>query len=153
MEKVLVSACFLGKRVRYNAEVSHLSDTIFKKWQQEGRLISICPEVAGGLPTPRAPAEIDQSTGKVFNIDGDDNTNAFTAGAKKALSLCQRYNIHYALLKESSPSCGSALIYDGSFSQRKISGEGITTKLLREHGIKVFSERTIGELEKCLDVD
>lgn len=150
MEKILVSACFLGERVRYNAEVSCLSDAIFNKWHQEGRLVSICPEVAGGLSIPRAPAEIEQSSGKVFTKDGVDKTDAFMNGANKALLLCQRYNLKYALLKESSPSCGSKLIYDGHFAERKISGQGITTKLLQEHGIKVFSERTILELEKCL---
>ena len=150
MEKILVSACLLGERVRYNAEVISLSDEIFNEWHQEGRLVSICPEVTGGLSIPRAPAEIEQSSGKVFTKDGDDKTDAFMIGANKALLLCQRYNIQYALLKESSPSCGSKLIYDGHFAEKKISGQGITTKLLREYGIKVFSEKNIAELEKLL---
>ncbi|NQY64228.1 MAG: DUF523 domain-containing protein [Alteromonadaceae bacterium] len=150
MEKILVSACLLGERVRYNAEVISLSDEIFNEWHQEGRLVSICPEVTGGLSIPRAPAEIEQSSGKVFTKDGDDKTDAFMIGANKALLLCQRYNIKYALLKESSPSCGSKLIYDGHFAEKKISGQGITTKLLREYGIKVFSEKNIAELEKLL---
>ena len=151
IDKILISACFLGERVRYNGEVKPLLSVLVQKWQKQGRLMAICPEVISGLPVPRAPAEIEQSTKKVLTIESVDVTEQFDKGAELALRLCQRHNIRLALLKESSPSCGSSNIYDGTFSQQKIIGEGVTTKLLRENGIKVFSEGTIKELAVQID--
>jgi Uncharacterized conserved protein len=116
---------------------------LLQQWQEQGRLFSICPEVTSGLPVPRPPAEIDPTTKQVITIESIDVTKQFNQGAKLALSVCQQYNIQLALLKESSPSCGSNTIYDGTFRQQKIIGEGITTKLLREHGIRVFCEDSI----------
>lgn len=150
-DKILVSACFLGERVRYNGIVKPLANQLLQQWQQQGRLFSICPEVSSGLPVPRSPAEINQITKQVITIDAVDVTKQFDHGAKQALLLCQRHNIKLALLKESSPSCGSNTIYDGKFSQQKITGEGVTTKLLREHGIKVFCENSIEQLAKRIN--
>lgn len=144
--KILVSACFLGERVRYNGKVQRLTSELLQKWREQGRLVSICPEVISGLSVPRPPAEINPKTNKVITKEYVDVTQEFNYGAQQALLLCQQHNIEFALLKESSPSCGSNTIYDGSFSQKKIAGEGITVKLLRQHGIKVFSENTIGAL-------
>ena len=149
MEKILVSGCFLGEKVRYDAKLVPLTNTIFKDWQSEGRLVSICPEVAGGLPIPRESAEIIAT--KVITTNGVDVTDAFTTGAQRALAICLKKNIHFALLKESSPSCGSSNIYDGSFTHNKIIGQGITTALLRRHGIEVFSEDNILLLEQRLN--
>lgn len=152
--KILISACFLGERVRYNGIVKPLVSKLLQQWQQQGRLFSICPEVISGLPVPRSPAEINQITKQVITIDSVDVTKQFTYGAMQALLLCRLHNIKFALLKESSPSCGSNTIYDGKFNQKKISGEGVTTKLLREHGIKVFCENTIEVLaERINDSD
>ncbi len=151
IEKILISACFLGERVRYNGEVKPLVSGLLQEWQKQGRLMSICPEVISGLPVPRPPAEIDPITKKVITIESVDVTEQFDKGAELALRLCQRHNIRLALLKESSPSCGSNSIYDGTFSQQKIIGEGVTTKLLRDNGIKVFSEATIKELAEQID--
>lgn len=144
--KILISGCFLGQRVRYNGEIKPLINELLTLWQQQARLISICPEVISGLPVPRPPAEIDLISGKVITVEGDDVTDKFNRGAQQALTLCQQHNIKFALLKESSPSCGSNTIYDGSFSQQKIIGEGVTTRLLRQHGIKVYSEDSIEAL-------
>ena len=168
MNKILVSACFLGERVRYNAEIKTFSHPLLKRWQKEGRLVMLCPEVAGGLPTPRPPAEIQQSAiqsdsiqqsnsqgnvnaGEVITINGCNVTQAFVSGAKHALEVCQHQQIQFALLKESSPSCGSAQIYDGTFSGKKMAGQGITTKLLQQYGIQVFSEKTIEALAVLID--
>jgi uncharacterized protein YbbK (DUF523 family) len=151
IDKILISACFLGERVRYNGEVKPLVSVLLQEWQKQGRLISICPEVISGLPVPRPPAEIDPITKKVLTIESVDVTEQFDNGAELALRLCQRHNIRLALLKESSPSCGSNSIYDGTFSQQKVIGEGVTTKLLRDNGIKVFSEVSIKELAAQVD--
>jgi len=163
MNKILVSACFLGERVRYNAEIKTLLHPLLKRWQKQGRLVTLCPEVAGGLPTPRPPAEIQQiaiqhskkqgnvKAGEVITMNGSNVTQAFVAGAQRALEVCQRQQIQFALLKESSPSCGSAQIYDGTFSGKKMAGQGITTQLLQQHGIQVFSEKTIEALALLLD--
>ena len=149
--KILISACFLGERVRYNAIAKPLASKLLQQWQQQGRLFSICPEVISGLAVPRPPAEINPATKQVITIESIDVTKQFTNGAKQALLLCQQHNIQFALLKESSPSCGSNTIYDGTFRQQKIIGEGVTTKLLREHGIKVFCENSIEELAEQID--
>ena len=150
MNKILVSACFIGQKVRYDGSSQMLDHPVFQQWQQENRLCSICPEVAGGLSIPRAPAEINSQNQRVINNQGIDVSNAFTSGAQQALTLCQQQNIKFALLKESSPSCGSSTIYDGTFSKRKISGMGITAKLLTAHGIEVFSEKNFEQLVKAV---
>lgn len=150
MEKILISRCLLGEPVRYDAKSKGLNHQIIRHWQQQRRLVPICPEVIGGLPTPRPPAELNQRLNKVLTESGDDKTAEFTSGANQALALCQKHQIKYALLKERSPSCGSTFIYDGSFKQQLISGQGITTALLREHGVAVYSEETIEQLINVL---
>jgi len=152
IEKILISACFLGERVRYNGIVQRLSSQLLQQWKTQGRLVAICPEVISGLPVPRPPAEINQSTKKVMTIESVDVTEHFTQGAQQALLLCQQHNIKFAILKESSPSCGSSTIYDGTFSQKKINGEGMTTTLLREHGIQVFCENSIENLAVLINI-
>jgi len=149
VEKILISACFLGNPVRYDgssldvaAKAGLESQVIIDVWQREGRLISICPEVAGGLSTPRPPAEIQlsESGSCVLTEAGDDVTESFIRGADLAVRLCQQYNVKMAVLTESSPSCGSSNIYNGEFEGLKISGEGVTTAALRQHRIEVFSQ-------------
>lgn len=145
----MVSACFLGAKVRYDGGDNQLTHQLIQDWQKESRLIGFCPEVSGGLVTPRPAAEILYND-VVLTQGGENVSQAFIEGAKAALQLCQRKKIKYALMKESSPSCGSTTIYDGSFNQQKIFGEGVTVALLRENGIKVFSEFTIDLLAKEL---
>ncbi|MBA6340725.1 DUF523 domain-containing protein [Colwellia sp. MB02u-10] len=148
MEKILISSCLLGNKVRYDGGDNLLTHTTLIRWKEEQRLVVICPELAGGLTTPRAPAEIRIIGEKIIvkTIIGHDVTRAFEQGANQALLLCQKHNIRYALLKESSPSCGSSSIYNGQFNQQKIPGQGITTTILRANGIKVFSEKNLAEL-------
>lgn len=141
LAKILISRCFLGEKVKYNGEDNQLNLAIIKQWQAENRLVPVCPEVAGGLTIPRPPAEIVNQ--RVINSNGDDVSQAFYTGASIALRLCQQHGIRFALLKESSPSCGSSSVYDGSFTGRKIAGQGLTTQLLGQHGIVVYSEKTI----------
>ena len=151
--KILISACLLGEAVRYDGGscaqcLDDVSKQRIQKWQAQGLLLPLCPEVAGGLPVPRPAAEIQGSY--VKTQAGEDVSVEFERGAKQALNLCLQHDIRIALLKQGSPSCGNSLINDGSFSKTKIHGQGITAKLLSEHGIQVFNEHEISELAKLL---
>lgn len=152
MEKVLVSRCLLGHRVRYDGGASGPFD-LLEQWIEEGRVVPLCPEVAGGLPTPRAAAEIPggqggevlDGTAAVITTDGEDVSAQFLEGARRALELVQKHGIRVAVLKANSPSCGNLLTYDGTFSGVKVSGEGVTAALLKRHGVRVFSELELVE--------
>jgi uncharacterized protein YbbK (DUF523 family) len=148
MERILVSACLLGQPVRYDGRSKRRDDEILRRWRDEGRLVSCCPEIAGGLPVPRPPAEIIArgDAAEVRTQDGTDVTGFFSRGAEDTLAVAQRHGIRIAVLKEGSPSCGSSRIYDGTFSGRSVPGAGLTTALLGRHGIRVFSEN---ELDKA----
>lgn len=159
MDKILISSCLLGEPVRYDGSGKALTDPRLKLWQQQHRLVPICPEMAGGLPCPRPPAEIAQARGdQVINHripvllqDHTDVSQAFVRGAQKALALCQRQQLRFALLKARSPSCGIRGGYDGSFSGRVVEdGIGVTAALLEQHGIRVFNELELTELEQAL---
>lgn len=136
--KILVSACLLGQKVRYDGRDARPEADLLARLQAEGRVVTLCPEVAAGLPIPRPPAEI--RDGRVVEADGTDRTDIYDKGARLALELCRKHGISVAILKENSPSCGSRTVYDGSFSGALIPGSGRTTRLLRLNGIQVFSE-------------
>ena len=142
--KLLVSACLLGERVRYDGQAQALELAQLRIWMQQGLIIGCCPEVAGGLPVPRPAAER-QPDGAICTADGEDVTAAFTRGAEAALALCLRHDVRCALLKERSPSCGSQHIYSGRFDGTLVAGEGLTAALLRQHGIRVFSALQVPE--------
>lgn len=158
MEKILVSACLLGQPVRYDARGAAVDSDLLDGWVHEGRVVSICPEMAGGLPAPRPPAEIVGGGGDevlnglatIHSQSGEDFTEPFLAGARKALALAQANRIRIAILKERSPSCGSSIRYDGTFSGTRIPGMGATTALLRRNGIAVYSENELGEAARHL---
>jgi len=158
LNKVLISACLLGKRVRYDGRIKPIADTILQQWLAQGRLVSICPEVDAGMSIPRAPAEITAGDGQgvwagtaqVLVEDGGDVSASFKKGAQLALSLCQQHAIKIAVLTEGSPSCGSSTIYDGSFSRQKMAGVGVTVALLQQHGIEVFSQYQLQEADRAL---
>jgi len=138
VERILVSSCLLGARVRYNGRAKTSDSEILARWRAEGRLVPFCPEVAGGLPVPRPAAEI---VGELVRTrDGQDVTGHFTRGARLALETAKENGVRMAILKEGSPSCGSHRIADGTFTKRQTPGTGLTTRLLSRHGIKVFSE-------------
>ena len=157
IEKILISTCLLGEPVRYDGRSVPVDHYLIRGWKAEGRLVPFCPELAGGLPVPRPPAEICGGSGsdvleaaaRVRTADGDV-TRAFTAGAEAALAAAREHGIRLALLKEKSPSCGSAFIYDGSFSGRLRAGSGITMALLRKNGVRVFSENEVDALGICI---
>ncbi|AIC23200.1 DUF523 domain-containing protein [Pseudomonas chlororaphis] len=157
MHKILVSRCLLGHRVRYDGGASGPFDQL-ASWQTEGRVVALCPEVAGGLPTPRAAAEIPGGQGgevldglaQVITTEGEDVSAEFLSGARQALELVREHGIRIAVLKANSPSCGNLLTYDGSFSGVKVSGEGVTAALLKRAGVQVFSELELAEAAAAL---
>lgn len=154
MIKILVSACMMGNKVRYNGCDLSIESHTFRDLINAVEVVPFCPEVAGGLPTPREPAEIrdgDSShvlngTTQVITQSGNDVSSAFINGARLALATCLQQGISYALLTESSPSCGSNNIYNGRFEGIKIPGKGVTADLLQQHGIQVFSQYQLAEL-------
>ncbi len=142
-EKLLVSSCLLGENVKYNGSNNKIDLSEIEKRYE---IVSFCPEVEGGLQTPRAASEIVSFKPlKVINIKGVDVTANFTKGAKLALDICKKRGIRKALLKERSPSCGKYRVYDGSFSKNLIKGEGVTAALLRKNFIEIYNEE---EMEK-----
>ena len=143
--KILISACLLGENVKYDGKNNSIKDNPdFKKISNGCTFIGVCPEVEGGLPTPRTPCEI--RNGKVINRFGEDKTYEFEKGAKTALQIAKKEGIKTAILKSKSPSCGSGEIYDGTFSHRVIQGDGISAKLLKQNGIRVFSENELKDV-------
>jgi len=138
----------MGERVRFDGKSKKINAEILKVWQAENRLLMLCPEVAGGLPIPRAAAEIQGSS--IVTLAGDDVSKQFDQGAQKALEICQQHDIHMAILKEGSPSCGVTEINDGTFTHTKVVGQGITARLLQAYGIKVFSEHQLEEAQVYL---
>jgi len=138
----------MGEKVRFDGKSKNINAKILAIWHAENRLVLLCPEVAGGLSIPREPAEIQGDS--IMTVVGDDVTKAFHQGAQKALEICQQHDIHIAILKEGSPSCGVTEINDGTFSHTKMAGQGITARLLQQHGVKVFSEHQLQEAEAYL---
>ena len=133
--KYLISACLIGDNCKYDGG-NNLND-IAKKLYHSKLALPVCPEELGGLTTPRIPAEIVNQ--KVISKEGIDVTNEYKFGARIALKTALDNDIKIAILQSRSPSCGSKTIYDGTFEGNLISGEGVTTKLLRENGIEVIT--------------
>lgn len=143
---ILVSACLAGILCKYNGTYNNVPEII--QLVDEGRAIPVCPELLGGGGVPREPNEIVGGNGgdvldgkaRVLTPSGLDCTELFVLGARKVLETAKKHNIVEAVLKERSPSCGSILIYDGTFSGRRIPGSGVTAAILQRAGIKVYSE-------------
>ena len=146
MENVIVSACLLGTACRYDGKSK--TDERVILLMKKAQLIPVCSEILGGLATPRIPAEIVGD--RVMSHDGIDVTAEYLRGAHEVLRLAEFYGCRYALLKERSPSCGKRLIYDGTFSGTLTEGDGVTAALLEKHGVKVFGESEIEDLEALL---
>ena len=146
---LLISACLVGIPCRYDG--GSCPHDQLQALAARGDVLPLCPEVLGGLPTPRSPTEIQGGDGGdvlegrawVVNIEGKDVTTEFLAGAQKALRVAQRWGIKEAILKARSPSCGVGQIYDGSFSGRLVEGDGVTAALLKREGIIVKSEEEV----------
>lgn len=138
MENLLISACLLGVECKYSGGSNALPEETIEKLRTRYRLIPVCPETAGGLSTPRDPSE--RLGERVVSCRGADVTTQFKKGAEAALTLARRYGCTTALMKEHSPSCGSGLIYDGSFSGKLVKGDGCAAELLKAAGVSVVGE-------------
>ena len=134
MEKLLISACMLGVASRYDGKSKQvISDSEIGKLMQKYELVPFCPEIYGGLPTPRVPSE--RVLDRVIMKDGTDVTENYERGAMEALKLCRMLGIKKAILKEKRPSCGKNRIYDGSFTGTLTERHGVCAELLIAHGI------------------
>ncbi|MDI9504234.1 MAG: DUF523 domain-containing protein [Bacillota bacterium] len=141
-EPLLISACFLGTRCRYDGNSNELDVLFLLRAKYE--LYPICPEVQGGLTTPREPCE--EKDDRIISRSGVDRTLEYEDGARKALAIVKKYGIKKALLKGKSPSCGSGEIYDGTFTRTLIKGDGVTVRLLIKEGLTIYSENEIVKL-------
>ena len=141
-EAILISACLLGVRCRYDGG-SKPQEPILRLMEKY-TLIPVCPEQLGGLPTPRLPSE--RIGAQVVMKDGTDVTAAYRRGAEEVLRLARLFGCRRAVLKERSPSCGSGAVYDGTFTGTVIPGDGVTAQLLKANGIQVVGESRAEEL-------
>ncbi|MEG1917247.1 MAG: DUF523 domain-containing protein [Oscillospiraceae bacterium] len=135
-ERLLISACLLGVFCKYDG--SRKAQPWVSRLLERYELIPVCPEVLGGLPTPRPPAE--RRGDRVVTQAGGDVTDAYATGAAETLRLAELYGCTRAILKERSPSCGAGACYDGSFTHTCVPRDGVTAELLRAHGITVLGE-------------
>lgn len=141
---VLVSACLLGVCCRYDGKGNPNREVLALLDRDDVMLIPVCPEQLSGMPTPRIPSE--RQSGRVMNRAGEDVTASFRKGAEEALRIARLYACRYAIFKERSPSCGCGRIYDGSFTSTLTDGNGVTTELLLQEGIRVCGESQIETL-------
>ena len=158
MPTAIVSACLLGELVRYDGRLVPIEEEALDRLRTKARLVPFCPEVAAGMPVPRAAAEIRGGDGadvldgraRVLECTLKDVTDTFVRGARAALEAAAASGARTAILKEASPSCGSSLQYDGSFSGALTPGVGVTAALLIRNGVAVFSEAMLPEAEEHL---
>ncbi|ABD53560.1 DUF523 domain-containing protein [Jannaschia sp. CCS1] len=160
MEKIFVSACLMGAPVRYDGRAKTIDDQLLATWRAEGRLVTLCPEMAAGLPTPRPPAEIApgataeavlRGRAGIYDNNGLDMTHEFTTGADLALELAREQDCRFALLADGSPSCGSTFIYSGNFDGQRHEGQGVVAARLRAAGVAVFAPSQLRDLARALE--
>lgn len=151
---VLVSACLLGAPVRHDGGHRRVDHAVLQRWRAEGRVLALCPERLGGLPTPRPPAEITEGAGglavwqghaRVLTRQGDDVSPAFVAGAAQVLAAVKAHGVRVAVLKAGSPSCGPHDTHDGRFVGQRVAHPGVTAAALRAWGVAVFDEHQWAE--------
>ena len=149
-KKILVSACLYGGGpYRYDGRDKLCQDPRFRRWQEEGILIPVCPEVLGGLPVPRPPSE--RRGDRVVNSEGADVTEAYRRGAAEACRIAQEAGCRIAVLKAKSPACGNREIYDGTFSRRLVPGMGVCAQALTDLGLRVFNETELDLAEALIE--
>ena len=158
---IFVSACLLGHRTKYDGDSN--PDDLLIRYNERGHFIAACPECSGQLPIPRPPVELKDGDGHAVlagqatarNAENKDFTKYFVNGARQILRTIQAYDIKVAILKENSPSCGVHQIYDGTFTKSKTPGIGVCAALLKEHGVRLYSEKDLTPelLDKLLAED
>lgn len=153
---IIVSSCLAGMKVRYNG--TDCLDTSLQKLLDNNKAVAVCPELLGGFSTPREPAEIIgggedvlEGTARVMDRSGNDVTEMYLKGAYETLEKAREIGATTVVLKENSPSCGSAMIYNGQFAGVKIPGQGVTSALLRRNGIEVISEQQLSTRLEALE--
>lgn len=160
MDRILVSACLIGQPVRYDGRAMDLGGDLMARWQAEGRLVPICPELAGGFSVPRSPAEIEpeasgtdilDGNARILDRDGRDVTAGFLAGAEAAVALARETGCRFALLTDGSPSCGATRIHAGRFDGTRRAGQGVVAAALRRAGLAVFPQTALADLALALD--
>ena len=152
MKKILISACMLGDKVRYDGGHHLINHPTLQRWKQEGRLVAVCPEIAGGLSTPRPRAETQCKFPILITTDeGNDVTPEFLTGAERTLEIAQREGVCCALMKAKSPSCGNQAIFDGNFNNTLTDGAGVAAAELMRNGIPVFNEKQLTELFEFIE--
>lgn len=132
--RIMVSACLLGENCKYSGGNNRNEKVLAYVAGHE--VIPVCPEVMGGLPTPRVPAEI--VSGTVISREGVNVDREYRLGAQKALEIARENRIDLAILQSRSPSCGTKEVYDGTFTGKRIPGQGVTAKLLMDNGFCVL---------------
>ncbi len=146
--KIVISPCLVGIRTRWDESCDEHEELV--NLVKSGQAVFMCAEQLGGMTTPREPSEIEpgmtaadvlNGDAKVFSSTGKDVTEQFVVGAQRILKFCQEAGIEIAILKSTSPSCGSERTYDGTFTETIIPGKGITAELLAQNGIKVYNEK------------
>ena len=140
--RILVSACLLGIHCKYSGGDNANAKVLSLAANPANEVIPVCPEVLGGLPTPRPPAEI-QPDGRVMTQDGHEVTAAYRAGAERTLAIAREMRPDRIILQSRSPSCGVRERYDGTFSRVRVPGQGVTAALLVKHG---FSVEDVGDI-------
>lgn len=149
--KILVSACLIGEKVRHDGRHNQIQHPFLQQLLDEDRVVSACPEVLGGLGTPRAYAKIVQRFPlEIITTDQEDVTDQFLIGAETTLEIAQKRGCVAALMKSGSPSCGNSAVPGGSFSGLSVGGAGVAAQELVHKGIPVFNENQISELESFL---
>ena len=139
MEKILISACLIGDKVKYDGKSNY--NPLVKELLQYYELVPVCPEVLGGLTTPRTPSE--RKGDIVIDKNGNNVTKYFIKGRNDVINIVKYLHIKKAILKENSPSCGVNSIYDGNFNHKYIKGSGILTEELKALGVKCYNEDEI----------
>ena len=136
--KILVSACLCGETCRYNGQAVPFDHPALARWLREGRVVPFCPELLGGLPVPRGESQ--RRGSRVVTRDGEDVTEVFARGAVASVDLARTSEAAFCLLKQRSPSCGTRIIHDGTFTGVLVPGEGMAAQALREAGFVLFGE-------------
>lgn len=147
--KLLISSCLLGEKTRYDGNHNLIDSKLFESIIKNNEIFSLCPELEGGLSTPRAAAEIKYQ--KVLTKDKKDLSMEFKLGAEKTLEFCKKHEIKIVLLKSKSPSCGNGEIYNGDFTKTLVKKSGITAALLKSENIKVFNENELKDLDMLIN--
>lgn len=161
MDKILISSCLMGQPVRYDGAAKPVANSHLTRWLAEGRLISFCPEIAGGFAVPRLPAEIEPNAtaqdvlagnARILDSGGTDVTAGFITGAEAALAAARNSDCTHAILTDGSPSCGSGFVYSGNFDGVKRRGLGVTAEILARNGICVWHQGEIDDLAIALSL-